>query len=87
MQQFSVCPGCGRLIRTRYPFMRQSGRTVMEFCLASCFVTWDREHKWRQHQTSVNSVSGERQATLSARAFDDRWQMRTPQTEPVHAQP
>jgi hypothetical protein len=29
MQQFSVCPGCGRLVGTRYPFMHQSGRTAM----------------------------------------------------------
>ena len=85
MQQYSVCPGCGRLIRTRYPFMRQSGRTVMEFCLASCFVTWDREQQWRQQQTSMNSVSGERQATLSARAFDNRWQMRPPPAAALHA--
>ena len=85
MQQSSVCPGCGRSVCSRYPFMHQSGRTVMVFCLASCFVRWHRERKWRQHQSSAASTCVPLQATLPARAFDDRGQMHPAQTGTLQA--
>ena len=86
MQQYSVCPGCGRLIRTRYPFMQQisSGRTATVFCLASCFVAWHREQEWRQQQSAGNSGFAERQATVPARAPADRWQIRPAPSEALH---
>jgi hypothetical protein len=71
MQHSDVCPGCGRSVGTQYAFMHQSGRTVTVFCLASCFVRWHREQKWRQHHT-MDSGCVPRQAALSVRAFDDR---------------
>ena len=84
MQQYSVCPGCGRLVRTGYPFLHQSGRTAMVFCLASCFVTWHREQQWRRHHTPTNPVYGERQAALPAGASDDRWPRRPAPADTVH---
>jgi hypothetical protein len=84
MQHYSVCPGCGRLIRTRYPFMHQSGRTAMVFCLASCFVSWHREQTWRQQQSAGNSGFAERQATVPARAPAERWQIRPAPSEAPH---
>jgi hypothetical protein len=86
MQEFSVCPGCGRLISTRYPFMHRSGRTAMVFCLASCFVRWDREQRWRQHETAVSSAAAGRQAVASARGFDERWPIRPSPAETTQAQ-
>ena len=85
MQHSDVCPGCGRSVSTQYAFMHQSGRTVTVFCLASCFVRWHREQKWRQDQSSMASTCGPRQATLPARAFDDRGQMHPAQTGTLQA--
>jgi hypothetical protein len=75
MQQFSVCPGCGRLVSTRYPFTHHSGKNPMVFCLASCFVRWDREQRWRQHQTAMDSSRAPRQGTVPPRAFDGQGEM------------
>ena len=75
MPQSSACPGCGRLVCTQYPFVHQSGRTVRVFCLASCFVRWEREQRWKQHQTSLGSRCVPREPTLSARAVDGHGQM------------
>jgi hypothetical protein len=86
MQHCSVCPGCGRLITTQYAFMHQSGRSVMVFCLASCFVRWHREQQWRRHQTAVSSAAAGRQAAVSARGFDERWPMRPSPAETTQAQ-
>jgi hypothetical protein len=80
MQHCSVCPGCGRLITTQYAFMHQSGRSVMVFCLASCFVRWRREQQWRQHHTATSSAGTGQQAAASPRGFDERWPMSVAQT-------
>jgi hypothetical protein len=56
MQQHDLCPGCGRPVTTRYPFMHRAGYSVRAFCLASCFVRWDREQQWRQHQIAIDAL-------------------------------
>ena len=56
MQQLSLCPGCARPVSTRYPFMHRAGYSVRAFCVASCFVKWDREQQWRQHQIAMNAA-------------------------------
>jgi hypothetical protein len=86
MQEFSVCPGCGRLVSTRYPFMHRAGRSVVVFCLASCFVRWHREQRWRQHETAMRSEAARPQAAASARGFDERWPVRPPPAERTPAQ-
>jgi hypothetical protein len=86
MQQCSVCPGCGRLITTQYAFMHQSRRSVMVFCLASCFVRWHREQQWQQQQTAMRSAAAGRQAAGSARGFDERWRMPAAQAAARQAQ-
>jgi hypothetical protein len=56
MQQHDLCLGCGRPVTTRYPFLHRAGYSVRAFCLASCFVRWDREQQWRQHQIAVDAL-------------------------------
>lgn len=70
MQQHDLCPGCGRPVTTRYPFLHRAGYRVRAFCLASCFVRWDREQRWRQHQLAISAADAERRAgTPAAAAF------------------
>lgn len=66
MQHYSVCPGCGRLVSTRYPFVHRAGRTTIEFCLASCFVKWQREQQWRQQHAAARSLRPAPEATVAA---------------------